>query len=79
MKKSDPYVVQCKKGNNNRFCFGFRHKAGQYVTFTGEGSFDLNDAYIYRDEIDEPPLADWDREDYRDYYHIIPVKIERKK
>lgn len=47
MKRNQKYIVQCLKGNNNRHGFGYRYKKGQYVTYSGKPTFDINEAYVY--------------------------------
>lgn len=72
------YVVRCKKGNVNKFGFGYRHKKGHFVQYDGRGSFDINEAFIYNDKIANHydfscPVNDL--EDRGEYYEYLPVTI----
>lgn len=77
MKKNQKYVVQCIKGNNGRFGFGYRHKAGQYVTTSGKGTNNINDAHVYKaltnNIYNEWGLDDEDAVEWEKYYQYVRV------
>ena len=79
MKKNQKYVVQCIKGNNNRFGFGFRHKAGQYVTYDGKGTDDLNEASVYSNSLDHYCTLDDLPKEWEKYYQYVPIKFVIKR
>jgi hypothetical protein len=71
-------VIKCIKDNRNKFGFGYYHKKNHYVTYSGKGSFDINDATLYGHDDDEYeiPFDDYDFEDnWKEYYKIIPINI----
>lgn len=76
IKRNKKYVVQCIKGNNNKFGFGYRHKAGQFVGYSGKG-VDLQNAhvYIYGDPENECGLVDQDTDEYKKYYKFVDVDV----
>ena len=78
MKKNQLYVVRCIKGNNNKFGFGHRHKIRQYISYTGKGVSDINEAYVYKNQPEDYcPLEELDG--YEEYYEFVPVKITISK
>ena len=79
--KNSPSVIKCIKSNKNVYCFGYPHKAGQYVTYYGKGTFDINKATVYGMEgnIVSLPFKDFDNNEWKKYYVIVPVEIVPKK
>ena len=83
MKKLGKYVVQCVKSNNNEFGFGYRHKAGQFIAYSGKGVKDIEKAYIYddlkHDDDDEGMNNECSLEensgDWEEYYKYVPVEV----
>lgn len=84
MKKLGRYVVQCIKTNNNKFGFGYKHKEGQFISYIGKGVSDIEKAYIYDDlkhnsdgldPSNECALEENARDDWKEYYKYVPVKI----
>lgn len=84
--KMGTFVLQCIKANRNKFGFGYTHRYGHYVTYSGRGSFILKDAFVYNDsakpekdewpEINDNPLLDcYDADEWKQYYKCIPVKV----
>ena len=78
MKRNQSYVVQCIKGNNNRYGFGFRHKKGQYVTYEGRGTFNIHDSHIYRNNDRDSCNLDECDGNWMNYYQYVPIEIERR-
>jgi len=83
-KKNDACVIKCIKTNCNRFGFGYFHKVGQYITYEGMGSDDINAAHVYGKSGDvdindltgnDMPFEDFDTDEWNKYYVVVPVKI----
>ena len=72
MKKIERYVAKCIKSNRNLYAFGSFHKKGQYVMYSGKGTYDIQLAYIYGDK-NEWPLVD--DEECKEYYELVPIVI----
>jgi hypothetical protein len=70
MKRNQKYVVQCVKTSDLLFC-GYKHKAGEYVTFSGHGTKDINEAHIYT--TNRGFLGNIEKK----YYRFVPVKLIR--
>lgn len=85
-KRIGKHVMQCIKNCRGRFGFGCYHKKGQYITYSGKGSFDLNNAFIYSDlpkDIEEGgtnecPLMDGEQDEMFGYYKIVPIEVIRR-
>lgn len=69
------FVLRCIKSNKNKFGFGYSHSVGQYVSQSGRGATDINDAFIYGEsQAESCPLED--HREWENYYRIVPVKVE---
>jgi hypothetical protein len=77
MKVHSGYVVKCIKGNNNRCGFGYRYKKGQYVTYSGRPTYDLDSAYVYNDANIATSCALNDTDGWEKYFIYVPVKVQR--
>ena len=73
-RKRSGYVVQCIKGNNNLFGFGWRHKKNQYIALYGKGTYYNTEAMIY-DTQKDGPFVDEPSTLWKKYYKIIPVTV----
>ena len=82
--KNDACVIKCIKSNRNRFGFGHFHKVGQYITYHGTASDDINAAHVYGKNGDgdiegwmdnNMPFEDFDTDEWNKYYVVVPVKI----
>ncbi|MFA7218972.1 MAG: hypothetical protein WC119_00405 [Synergistaceae bacterium] len=78
IEKGVNYVVRCIRDNNNRFGFGYRHKKGQFVTYIGKGSFDINEAHIYKHNKNGDMVFDETTDLWEKYYEYVPLIILTK-
>jgi len=72
------YVVQCIKSNRNKFGFGYFHKKGQYVSYSGKAVKNINFAYVYDTEQDSDNSCSLDEQDtceWKEYYKYVNIKL----
>ena len=79
------FVFQCIKTNRNRFGFGYAHKKGHYVAFSGRGTLNLQNAHIYDNFtksdwgmlINNHPFAEGrEGNKWKSYYKCVPVSVK---
>lgn len=77
MKNRQKYVVRCVKPTN-AYGFGHRYRTGQFVTYSGKPTDDLQRAWVYINGDPELSCGVNDLEGWEEFFEFLPVKIELK-